>query len=74
VSPGDIYFKDGFWDRVEQTMPNVWAEAQVRNRMGRLGRPEEVASAVVFLSSPAASFISGANLRVDGSGSPTTQF
>ena len=74
VSPGDIYFKDGFWDRVERTMPDVWADAQVRNRMGRLGRPEEVASAVVFLSSPAASFISGANLRVDGSGSPTVQF
>lgn len=32
----------------------------------RLGTPEEVAAAVVFLASESASFITGANLRVDG--------
>jgi 3-oxoacyl-[acyl-carrier protein] reductase len=34
--------------------------------LGRPGTPEEVAAAVVFLASEAASFITGANLRVDG--------
>ena len=34
--------------------------------LGRAGKPEEVAAAVVFLASEAASFITGANLRVDG--------
>jgi 3-oxoacyl-[acyl-carrier protein] reductase len=34
--------------------------------LGRLGRPEEIAAAAAFLVSPAASFITGANLRIDG--------
>ena len=33
---------------------------------GRLARPDEIAAAVVFLASPAAGFIRGVNLPVDG--------
>ncbi|MBO8195125.1 SDR family oxidoreductase [Streptomyces oryzae] len=36
------------------------------NAMGRFGRPEEIAAGIVFLASPAASFITGTVLTIDG--------
>jgi NAD(P)-dependent dehydrogenase (short-subunit alcohol dehydrogenase family) len=36
--------------------------------MAHLGRPDEIAKAVVFLASDDASFITGAELFVDGGG------
>jgi len=66
VSPGSIYFKDGVWNMIEKNMPERYAAMLARNPMGRMGKPEEIANTVVFLASPAASFVSGANLIVDG--------
>lgn len=37
-----------------------------RHAMGRMGRPEEVANAVLFLASAEASFVTGSSLMVDG--------
>jgi 3-oxoacyl-[acyl-carrier protein] reductase len=39
--------------------------------MGRRGTPEELANAIVFLSSPEASYISGTVFEVDGGLSAT---
>jgi NAD(P)-dependent dehydrogenase (short-subunit alcohol dehydrogenase family) len=66
VSPGNVYFPGGVWESIEQGDPDLFAQALGLNPTGRMARPEEVARAVVFLASPAATFITGTNLVVDG--------
>lgn len=61
VSPGLIW-REG----IEEAWPEGVASFRSRAPLGRLGRPEEVAEACLFLSSARASFITGANLVVDG--------
>ena len=66
LSPGNTYFAGGVWENIEQNVPELFAQAMALNPTGRMAKPEEIARAAVFLASPAASFITGANLLVDG--------
>src|SRR3984957_8845047 len=66
VSPGNTYFEGGVWQNIERGSPDFFKSAMALNPTGRMGTPEEVAAGVVFLASPAASRISGANLVIDG--------
>jgi 3-oxoacyl-[acyl-carrier protein] reductase len=66
VSPGNTYFEGGVWHQIETGQPQLFADALALNPTGRMGEPEEMARAVVFLSSPLSSFTSGTNLVVDG--------
>ncbi|MGE0715229.1 MAG: SDR family NAD(P)-dependent oxidoreductase [Alphaproteobacteria bacterium] len=64
LSPGAI---EG--SRVRSRFPDdasMHAYNDRRHILGRMGRPEEIASAAVFLASDAASFMTGADLLVDG--------
>jgi len=49
-----------------RTIPGYREEELAQSPLGRLGTPEDVAGAVVFLASPAASYITGQTLLVDG--------
>ena len=66
VSPGNTYFAGGVWARIEQENPALFAQALALNPTGRMGKPEEMARPTVFIASPAASFVTGTNLVVDG--------
>lgn len=74
VSPGNTYFPGGVWPSIEENDPELFATALALNPTGRMATPQEVANAVVFLSSTAASFITGTNLVVDGALTRGVQF
>ncbi len=61
ISPGLIQ-RSG----LEEDWPDGVARWLHKNPLGRLGNPEDVANAALFLASPGAGWISGSDLIVDG--------
>jgi len=66
VSPGPVYFAGGAWEVIQKSMPAFYEGTLKACPQGRMGTPEEVARAVAFVASPAASLITGVNLITDG--------
>ena len=67
IAPGSILAPGGIWEQSFRENP-AFEKDFISHEMpaGRLGRPDEVAYAVVMLASPRASWITGANIAVDG--------
>lgn len=67
VLPGNVFFPGGRWEEIlAQNYDDTMKKIHTTVAMGRLGTPDEIASAVVFLASEKASFITGTSLIVDG--------
>jgi len=66
VAPGSIEFPGGSWEKRKGDNPNLYNAILRSIPFGRLGHPEEVANAVLFLASPLASWITGQTIVVDG--------
>lgn len=53
-------------EQFNEPVEDVFAEMASETPMKRIAQPEEVAAAIAFLASPAASYINGINVPVDG--------
>lgn len=64
VAPGGVV--TDMYERLTGGRPEAQAAFISAHPVGRLGKPEEIAEAVVWLASPGASFVTGHTLLVDG--------
>jgi 2-keto-3-deoxy-L-fuconate dehydrogenase len=69
IAPGtvDTPFVEGYLEKYHKNEKDkVRAELNSRQPVGRLGKPEEIARLALYLCSPAADFINGAVVPIDG--------
>lgn len=62
----DYFWDKRFLDGADAVESDFWDELGKKIPLGRAALPEDIANAVVFLSSEKASYITGVTLRVDG--------
>ena len=66
IAPGSIEFPGGIWEQRRALDPELYNATLRSIPWGRLGTPEEVANAALFLCSDAATWVTGQTLSVDG--------
>ena len=66
LSPGSIEFPGGLWEQTKTHNPAFYEMALNSIPSGRLGTPDEVGKVATFMVSPAASWLVGTCLNVDG--------
>jgi NAD(P)-dependent dehydrogenase (short-subunit alcohol dehydrogenase family) len=66
VSPGPIYIEGGAWHGIKDNYFDLYERDRLAHPEQRMGSAEEVANVAVFVCSPAASWVNGENVVVDG--------
>ena len=66
IAPGSIEFPGGMWEKRKTSDPELYDAILRSIPWGRLGTPDEVANAALFLCSDAATWVTGQTLSVDG--------
>ena len=64
--PGSTEFPGGGWEMIREDNPSIYEMVRQTVPSGRLGTPNEIADAAVWLVSPRAGWVNGAALVVDG--------
>ena len=66
LSPGPIQYPGGAWEQIEKGNPALYELMRAKTDLGHFGALDDIGHAAAFLVSPAAKFITGINLLVDG--------
>ena len=67
VLPGAVFTDGGYWDTTSRERPqHVEKYLKERQRIGRFGRPDEIANFIAYLCSELASFNTGSVVPIDG--------
>ncbi|MEJ2005042.1 MAG: SDR family oxidoreductase, partial [Cyclobacteriaceae bacterium] len=66
IAPGSVEFPGGLWDSIKQNNGSFYEMAVTSIPAGRMGRPEEIGNVAAFVVSPAASWVTGTCISVDG--------
>jgi 2-keto-3-deoxy-L-fuconate dehydrogenase len=69
ICPGTVYtpFVEGYLERnFAANKDEVRQQVHARQPIGRMGRPEEIATAALYLASDEAAFVTGSALVIDG--------
>jgi NAD(P)-dependent dehydrogenase (short-subunit alcohol dehydrogenase family) len=66
IAPGSIEFPGGSWERRKTEAPEVYTSTLAGIPFDRYGTPEEIGTVAAFLLSPAARWVTGQTIAVDG--------